>query len=255
MNTRITICLGAMTLALAGCVTQDTPQVDASTIASAVAAPDRPKADVDRDANRKPAQLLAFAGVRPGLQIADIMPGGGYFTRLFSHAVGARGHVYEVIPSELAEKLPKAVADANALAADPAYGNVSVSVTPTAAVSVATPVDIAWTSDNYHDLYIFFGADQAQHFDEAVFRMLRPGGVFIVIDHVANPGATEADLRKLHRIDPAVVKAQALAAGFQFDGSSDLLSNPDDPHTDPVFTPGLRGHTDQFVYRFRKPKR
>lgn len=118
MSTRIAFCVVAFALGLAGCVMKGTTAPDAATIASAVAAPDRPKADVDRDANRKPAQLLAIAGVRPGLQIADIMPGGGYFTRLFSHAVGARGHVYAVIPSELAEKLPKAVADANALAAD-----------------------------------------------------------------------------------------------------------------------------------------
>jgi predicted methyltransferase len=254
MSFRTAVCLVAIELGLAACVMKDTPKAVPAYIASAIAAKDRPQTDVDRDANRKPAQLLEFAEVRPGSQIADIMPGGGYFTRLFSHAVGARGHVYAVVPSELAQVQPKAVEDMKVLAADPAYGNVSVSVTPTTSLSVSTPIDIAWTSDNYHDLYIFFGADQAQLFDKAVFNMLRPGGLYLVIDHVANTGTSASALNKLHRIDPAVVKQQAIAAGFQFEGSSDVLSNADDLHTDPVFAPAVRGRTDQFVYKFRKPK-
>jgi predicted methyltransferase len=254
MSCRFAACLIAIELGLAGCVMKDAPKAVPAYIASAIAAKDRPQADVDRDTSRKPAQLLAFAEVRPNSQIADIMPGGGYFTRLFSHAVGTRGHVYAVVPSELAQVQPKAADDAKALAADPSYGNVSVSITPTTSLSLSTPVDIAWTSDNYHDLYIFFGAEQAQLFDKAVFRMLRPGGLYIIIDHVANAGTSAAALKKLHRIDPAVVKEQALAAGFQFEGSSDALSNANDTHNDPVFDPAIRGHTDQFVYKFRKPK-
>jgi len=254
MSFRLAACLLAIELGLAGCVVKGAPKAIPAYIASAIAAKDRPQTDVDRDASRKPAQLLIFAEVRPNSQIADIMPGGGYFTRLFSHAVGAHGHVYAVVPSELAQVQPKAAEDAKALAADPAYGNVSVSITPTTSLSVSAPVDIAWTSDNYHDLYIFFGADQAQLFDKAVFKMLRPGGLYIVIDHVANSGMSASALKKLHRIDPAVVKEQALAAGFQFVGSSDVLGNADDSHDDPVFVPAIRGHTDQFVYKFRKPK-
>ena len=254
MNRSVAVCL-TVVLGLGSCVINNAQRADAPYISAAIVASDRPKTDVDRDINRKPAQLLAFAGVRPGLQVADIMPGGGYFTRLFSHAVGTTGHVYTVVPSELAAVQPKAAEDVKALAADPAYSNVSSSITPTAVLSVPVPIDIAWTSDNYHDLYTFFGADQAQCFAEAVFRILRPGGVYIVIDHVANAGTSPSDLRKLHRIDPEVVKNQVLAAGFQFEGASAVLSDADDLHDDPVFSSKIRGHTDQFVYKFRKPKR
>lgn len=226
----------------------------APAIAAAVAAPDRPKADTDRDGARKPAELLAFAGVKPGLDIADIMPGQGYFTRIFSHAVGAKGHVYMLVPAELAQVAPKLADAAKALAADPAYANVTVSITPTASLSAPTPVDIAWTSDNYHDLYGFFGVDAAAQFDKAVYRMLKPGGTFIVVDHVGAPGLDVAEIKHLHRIDPAIVKAQVVAAGFTFVGESAVLHNPADGHDQVVFAPPIRGHTDQFVFKFRKPR-
>ena len=224
-----------------------------AAIAAAIAAPDRPKADTDRDKDRKRAELIAFAGIRPGAQVADIMPGQGYFTRLFSHVVGPSGHVDALVPAELARVSPTLADSARAIAADPAYGNVTASVKPTAALTTAEPVDVAWTSDNYHDLYAFFGADQAARFDAAVFRMLKPGGRFIVIDHAAAPGATVDSIRKLHRIDVAIVKAQVIAAGFVLDGESAALRNPLDLHDQPVFSPSVRGRTDQFVLRFRKP--
>jgi predicted methyltransferase len=222
-------------------------------IAAAVAAPDRPQTDTDRDGARKPAALLAFAKLAPGERVADIMPGQGYFTRLFSHAVGPGGHVYALVPAELAQVAPKAVDSAKALAADPRYANVTLLIEPTAALAAPKPLDLAWTSDNYHDLYGFFGPDQAAKFDAAVFRMLKPGGLFVVIDHASRPGATQATNTTLHRIDPALVKAQVLAAGFTLDGESAILTNPADPHDIPVFSPTIRGRTDQFVLRFRKP--
>ena len=103
-------------------------------VAAAVAAPDRPAADLARDGARKPAALLAFATLKPSDRIADIMPGQGYFTRIFSHAVGPGGHVYAMIPAELAQVAPKVVDSAKALASDPAYGNVTVLVQPTSAL-------------------------------------------------------------------------------------------------------------------------
>jgi len=228
-------------------------------IAAAVASSDRPAEDVARDALRKPAALLAFAGIKPGDQVADLMPGQGYFTRLFSNLVGPSGRVYAVVPAELAKALPKAVDWAKGIAADKAFSNVSVLVLPTASIKAPKPLDVAWTSDNYHDLYAFFGPDQAQAFDKAVFAALKPGGVFIVIDHVGKPfRPSDADIapvlmKHFHRIDPAIVKAQVLAAGFRLEAESTILSNPADTHTDPIFLPTIKGHTDQFVFRFRKP--
>jgi predicted methyltransferase len=229
---------------------QDAPP---AYVAAAVAAADRPKEDSDRDALRKPAAMVVFAGIKPGDKVADIMPGGGYFTRIFSRIVGPKGHVYAVIPTELAQASPTAADAPNALAANPAYGNISVVLGPTAALSAPAPLDVAWTSQNYHDLYGFFGADKAAAFDAAVFKMLKPGGVFIVIDHAAAAGTPDASVKVLHRIDEAVVKAQVQAAGFRLESESNLLANPADTHAQPVFAPAIRGRTDQFVLKFRKP--
>jgi predicted methyltransferase len=223
------------------------------TIAAAVAAADRPAEDKARDAQRKPAALLAFAGVKPGWKVADLLPGGGYFTRIFAKAVGPRGHVYAWVPGEIVAANPKAADKPKALAAEPAYANVSV-VTPTGPdPALANTLDLAWTAQNWHDIYGRFGAEGAKRFDQAVLAALKPGGLYVVIDHVANAGDTEAP-NKQHRIDPALVKAQVLAAGFEWVGESDVLRNPADAHDKGVFDPSIRGNTDQFVYKFRKPR-
>jgi predicted methyltransferase len=228
-------------------------QSSAEAIRSAIAAPTRPAADFARDAVRKPAELLAFAGVKAGDSIADLMPGQGYFTRLFSVVVGDHGHVYAVVPAELAHVMPKALDTMTTLAGEPGMANVAVLSMPTAETAAPMPLDIAWTDDNYHDIYAFFGAEQAARFDAAVYKALKPGGVFVVIDHVAAAGTDPAAAKRLHRIDPDVVKAQVIAAGFVLEAQSAVLANPADSHADPVFAPSIRGHTDQFVLRFRKP--
>ena len=224
-------------------------------VAAALASPDRPEADTRRDVNRKPAALLAFAEIKPGEKVADVMPGGGYFTRIFSKVVGPGGKVYALVPSELLHVAPKMADAVQMLAASPVFANVTPLVAPTAASTTPQPVDVAWTSDNYHDLYGFFGPDEAARFDAAVFKLVRPGGEFIVIDHVAAAGAAATAPKGLHRIDPTVVKAQVIAAGFVFEGESTALRNPDDTHQLSVFDPSIRGRTDQFVYKFRKPAR
>ncbi|MBB2205351.1 class I SAM-dependent methyltransferase [Gluconacetobacter takamatsuzukensis] len=223
-------------------------------IAGAIADKDRPADDFARDKDRKPAALLAFAGLKPGMNVADIMPGKGYFTRLFSNVVAGRGHVWAVVPTWLVEKKPAAADAVKAIAATPAFANVSVLVQPLDALQFPRPLDLVWTAQNYHDVYYGAGADAALAFDRSVFAALRPGGVFVVIDHVANPGA-DPDIAKLHRIDPAIVRRQVEAAGFHFESQSTVLANPDDTHTVPVFDPAIRGHTDQVVLKFRKPAR
>ena len=223
-------------------------------ILAATQSGDRPAADTQRDLARHPADLVAFAGLKPGDNIADIMPGGGYFTRIFANIVGPKGHVYATIPSEFLAVKANAADAIKAIAAEPSFGNVRTVVTPTAQIGTGESLDMAWTSDNYHDIYGFFGPQQAASMDASVFKALKPGGIFIVIDHVAAAGTSDTSPKTLHRIDPEMVKAQVEAAGFKLEAESDILKNPADPHTAKVFAPGIRGKTDQFVFKFRKPE-
>ena len=224
-----------------------------SMATQAVAAADRPAADKARDAGRKPAEMVRFAGIKPGDKVADVLPGGGYFTRIFAKAVGARGKVFAVVPAAFVARNPKAADAVKALAAEPGYKNVMVLVVPLSAMAAPGTLDVAWTSQNYHDMYNNDPATGAG-FAAAVFAALKPGGTFVVLDHAAAAGTGDEAAKPLHRIDPAKVKAQLAAAGFVLDGESKALVNPADMHDKPVFDPSLRGHTDQFAFRFRKPK-
>jgi predicted methyltransferase len=223
-------------------------------IAAAVADSNRPDADKLRDANRKPVQTLEFLGVKPGEQIGEILPGGGYFTRIFSKAVGPSGHVYALVP----EKPANAPADLDlagkvkAIAADPNYSNVTVVIQPLTKLVTPVPVDLVFTAQNYHDLHNF--PVDVVAFNRTIMAWLKPGGLYVVLDHSAPAGSGLADTKTLHRIDADVVKQEVTAAGFQFVGSSDVLANPADSRTTMVFDPSIRGKTDQFILKFRKPK-
>jgi predicted methyltransferase len=224
-------------------------------IAAAVADPNRPATDKERDANRKPAETLMFVGVKPGEQIAELLPGSGYFTRIFSKAVGSDGHVYALVPAPSPNApagTPDFAARVKALAADPNYSNVSVVVEPFSQLKTPVPVDLVWTSQNYHDLHNFPGLDITV-FNQMVFDALKPGGVYLILDHAAAPGTGTQDTSTLHRIDEAAVKKEVLAAGFVFVASSNLLRRSSDPHTAKVFDPAIRGRTDQFILKFVKP--
>jgi predicted methyltransferase len=224
-------------------------------IVAAIADSNRPDADKQKDANRKPGETLAFAGVKMGAQVAELLPGGGYFTRIFSKAVGNSGHVYALVPARQPDApadLPDFAARVKVIAADPNYSNVSVVVEPFSQLGVPAPVDLVWTSQNYHDLHNLPGLDVGV-FNKMVFDDLKPGGIYLVLDHTAETGSEGRDTKTLHRIDPATVKKEVLAAGFKFVGSSDLLHQPSDTHTLKVFDPAVRGQTDQFILKFRKP--
>ena len=232
-------------------------------VSAAIGDHSRPEADTTRDVDRKPGELVAFAGIKPGDRVADVLPGAGYFTRIFSKVVGPKGHVYAVIPTSVADGAAKKVDDIKALIADPAYGNTSLVIRPYDQIGADEPLDVVWTSQNYHDVYgavsVFAvaggtGPDETQNMDRAVFKSLKPGGVYMVIDHVAKAGSDEQVAKTLHRMDPAHVIAQAQAAGFVLEARSDVLANPRDPHDKIIFAPEIRGHTDQFVLKFRKPK-
>ena len=222
-------------------------------IAAAAADPAR-VADQALDARRHGPELMAFAQVKPGDKVLELIPGGGYFTRLFSRVAGPRGHVYAIWPQPYADEAVPDVAALKAASARPPWTNVTVLVQPAAELTVPEPVDVVFTSQNYHDYPDkFMGRIDPAVLNKAVYRALKPGGLYVIVDHAAQPGSGMRDTDTLHRIDPAIVKRQVLAAGFRFEGESRLLRNPADDHTLLVFKPAIRGKTDQFVYRFRKP--
>jgi predicted methyltransferase len=225
-------------------------------IAAAVADSNRPDADKQRDANRKPVQTLEFLGVKPGQQIAEILPGGGYFTRIFSKAVSPSGHVYALVPQPPANApadMPDLASKVKAIAADPNYPNVTVVIQPLTKLVTPTPVDLVFTAQNYHDLHNF--PVDVVGFNRTVLESLKPGGLYVVLDHSAPAGSGLADTKTLHRIDADVVKQEVMAAGFEFVGASDVLANAADSRTAMVFDPSIRGKTDQFILKFRKPKK
>ena len=251
MNARLLMLATAAAIGSAALAQGDVPPGYAT---AAVAAADRPAEDRARDADRKPAAMIAFAGIKPGDTVADIIPGSGYFTRVFAKAVGPRGHVYAVVPAALLARMPKAADPVRALAAEPGYRNVRAVVLPMSATAAPGSLDVAWTAQNYHDIYNNDPSAGAA-FDASVFRALKPGGVFVVVDHVAAAGTDDAAAKPLHRIDPEKVKAQVIAAGFVLEAQSQVLANPADTHDKPVFDPAIRGRTDQFAFKFRKPAR
>ena len=226
-------------------------------IAAAVDDPARPQADRDRDVNRKPAESIAFAGLKRGQRIADLLPGGGYFTRIFSGVVGPKGQVIAVAPPKRPDAppdRPEPAAAVNAIAADPHYKNVSVTVVKLAELKLPEKLDMVWTSLNYHDVHNVKDIDIGA-FNKAVFDGLKPGGIYIVIDHATEKGAGFTATSTLHRSDPEAVKAEVTAAGFEFVGSSDVIANAADDHKTAVFEKDLHDKTDRYVLKFRKPKK
>ena len=212
-------------------------------IRAALADPARADQQGD-DERRQSAAVLAFSGIKPGDSVADYLPGQGYWTRIFAGIVGPRGHVYAWWPQgaeRYAERTLPAL-QARGLA------NVTAEVQATKVPSAPVPLDLFWTAQNYHDI----PAGAVTAFNAAVFRALKPGGTYLVIDHADARGAPPTTPSK-HRIDPAVVRSQVTAAGFRFVGQSTVLANPADDHSLPVFDPAIRGRTDQFVFKFRKP--
>ena len=224
-------------------------------IDEALADPARPANQVARDADRKPAQVLAFSGVKPGDKVADFMSSGAYFTRIFSRVVGDAGHVYAFVPDEqLKNCAPEETAGTRAVEHDAHYANVSVVTAPVNEFHAPEALDLVWTSLNFHDLYDpFMGPADVPRVTVSIFDALKPGGVFLVIDHVAQSGSEVRDTDTLHRIDPEVIIRRAQSAGFRLEARSDLLRNRNDTHALLVFDPAIRGRTDQMILKFRKP--
>jgi predicted methyltransferase len=207
------------------------------------------------DARRKPGELIAFARVKPGDKVLDLIPGDGYWTRIFSKLVGPTGKVYAVWPQSYARLATGNVATLQQLSADKYYGNIVTLVQPTTTLTAPELLDVVWTSQNYHDYPDeFMGKGDPSVLNKAAFEILKPGGTYIVIDHRAEPGVGMRDTERFHRIDPDTVRTQVEAAGFTFAGESKVLNNPADPLNIPVFDKAIRGRTSQFAYKFTKPQ-
>lgn len=256
----------AAMLALAACERADAPQNRAaSELTDPVPVPDHVRAalaDPERathvvaDERRRAADVIAFSGLRPGDRVLDLIPGDGYWTRIFSRIVGPEGRVHAVWPRNYAVTATGNVAQLRQLAASPHYSNVRVAVQPSPILTAPEPLDMVWTAQNYHDYPDeFMGRIDPAQLNRAVFALLKPGGTYFIIDHEAAAGSGMRDTERLHRIDPATVRQQVEAAGFDYVGRSEVLNNPADDHSRPVFHPSVRGRTDQFVMRFRKPAR
>lgn len=250
MYRRITMgALAALALAAAMPASAAVP----AHLAKALADKSRPAADTARDADRKPGELLEYAGVKPGARVADLIMGGGYFTRVLAAAVGPTGEVTAYQPQEFIRFQASYGEDQKKVAG--AYANVKANSQSLQALDLPDGLDLVLTVQNYHDLHLTpFPKDTAAKVNAEVFKSLKPGGVYLVVDHVGAAGSGMDAPHKVHRIDPAIVKQEVEAAGFRLEGQSQLLANKDDPHTANVFDGPLKGKTDQFVMKFRKPR-
>ena len=205
----------------------------------------------------KLSELIRFARVDAGSTVIDVYPGDGDWTRLFSDIVGPEGRVYSFVPAEVAHFKNDPVGRMRTLAKEPGRENVEVVSADLVGMPEATqPADVLWLHLFFHDLHtalIQARGATAAHFNRAVYERLKPGGYYVISDHAAASGSGLRNTADLHRIDPAAVKAEVEKAGFVFDGETNLLANPDDTHTLKVFDAAIRGKTDRFVFRFKKP--
>ena len=175
--------------------------------------------------------------------------------RALSKAVGPTGKVHAFEPAEIVKMNPAMLNTFNALGADPQYANVTMTTQPVDAMSLPAGLDAVFIRQNYHDLHDkFMGPADVPKFNRNVFAALKPGGVYVVLDHADSAGTGLKNTDTTHRIDVAAVKAEVLAAGFALEAESSILANPADDHTKMVFDPAIRGKTDQFLLKFRKPK-
>ena len=223
-------------------------------VAAAVAAKDRPAEAVALDASRKPVEILSFMRLKPGMKTFDLLTGTGYYAEIMGRAVGKKGSVAAYSP---ANYNPEPIKAAFATLT-PRVPNVRLVNNPAEAF-VPNSYDFAMLHLNYHDFYFESEKFNIPRTDpdvvlKTLFATMKPGGIVAVIDHVGPAGDTRAIVDKVHRIDPETVKADFVRAGFVFDGASEALRVASDDHSKNVFDPAIRGKTDRFAFRFRKPK-
>ncbi|MGA0805410.1 MAG: class I SAM-dependent methyltransferase [Pseudohongiellaceae bacterium] len=250
MNNRNTITKsivrGIAAISLLACSHAGFAQAIPDYVQAAVASSERSPEMTARDVNRKPAELLVLSGVKPGDTVVEFGGFGQYFTTLLSSVVGASGKVmvYDLPYTERFAGEPSR-------AFDTAHDNSTYELVDYNTMTLPSGVDAVFNVLYYHDLPL--NQIDTAALNKKIFDALKPGGVFFIVDHNAEAGSGTRDVEKLHRIDPAVIREEVQAAGFVLAEASDLLANPDDDHTQMVFTDGTRGHTDQSVFKFVKP--
>ncbi|QIK96726.1 class I SAM-dependent methyltransferase [Sphingomonas sp. HDW15A] len=247
-------CLAIASIALAAPVTAKAPS---RAVAEAVAAADRPADARDLDSSRKPAEVLDWLGLKPGMKVADLISGTGYWAEIMAHAVGPKGEVTAYEPNQFYNDEKGAALWAGIAARTPRVRLVRYPFE--AFAPPASTFDAALINLSYHDLYWESEKYKIPRTDpdayvRALYAAMKPGGVVGVIDHVGAPGDTRATVKNLHRIDPAVVRADFERAGFRLAGTSKLLANPADDHSKLVFDAAIRGKTDRFMMKFVKPR-
>ena len=223
---------------------------------AAVADSSRPAADTARDENRKPADMLAFAGIGPGKVVVDMLPGGGYFTRIFAKAVEPGGRVYAYFGSQYDARLKGQGKDPDNQFADlkHTYPNLGVIHGPLPQFVTPVPVDVVWTSQNYHDMHNKQYAMDVNEVNKAIYKSLKPGGYYVIIDHKAAETAGDDVTEALHRIKESTVKKEVEAAGFKLVAEARDLNYPSDDGTKRVFEADVKGKTNQFMLKFQKPR-
>jgi predicted methyltransferase len=224
-------------------------------IAAAVAFNGRPAESVALDAGRKPVEVLTFSELRRGMTVLDVVAGSGYYSEVMARAVGPKGKVVAFVPAPFMQGKTKEAADALATR----ESNVTFATDFAAALGKANTYDFMMIHLNYHDFYWESEQFKIPRTDPnkvvaGLFYATKPGGIVAVVDHVGPAGDTRAIVEKLHRIDPETVKADFLRGGFVLDGTSEILRMPSDDHSKNVFDPAVRGKTDRFVFRFKKPE-
>lgn len=220
-------------------------------IARAVADPARPADYRKADPLRKPAETLAFSGVRPGMVVGEFYPAGGYFTRMLSDIVGASGHVYAIENKGWNDS----VKDDQKMLAEGKWNNVSLDVQPFGTVKFPKPLDLAWVTQNYHDMKIAkYGKVDTVAFDREVYEALKPGGIFFILDHQGPASLTPDQIAKMHRLNRDIVVKEVTSAGFKLAAEGKFLRRPSDNGTKSIFDPAVRGHTDQYALKFVKPR-
>jgi len=222
------------------------PAGTSAPVRTAIEAKDRPATDVARDFDRKPAELLTLSGVKPGDKVLEFAGFGNYFTRFLSSIVGPGGSVTML-------DLPYTEARSGKNSRDfvAAHPNTQYVVADYNTAELPQNLDAVLNVLYYHDLTL--NKIDTAALNARLFKALKPGGIYFIVDHNAAPGSGRRDTEKLHRIDPAVIKQEITAAGFELVTESKLLANPEDDHSWMVFSPGKRGTTDQAVLKFRKP--
>jgi len=268
----------------AGSAPQTAPTLSSTRIAEIIASPDRTEADRRNDVRRKPAEMLQFIGIRPGIVALDVSAGGGYTTELIARSSGSAGRVYGQTPPRsnrpgpaqpegaaappMAAAMPAPVPPATfaaataprsaltglaARAANPMAGNIVPVVlpfdNPVPMAVVPASLDLVTLMFNYHDLG-HLGVDRTQ-MNRALFAALKPGGLYVIADHSGRPGTGISESGTLHRVEEAFVRKEVESAGFKLVSSGDFLRNPDDPRDQNTPNPPMP--KDEFVLKFVRP--